>query len=218
MKALPDPVHTLSLIARQIKTFTVPAVTVVSGSRDPFLVLVSCILSLRTQDATTAAASKRLFAKAATPRAMARLKIPQIQKLIYPVGFYRVKAGVIAALCARLVREFGGAVPASREALLSFKGVGRKTANLVLGLGFGIPALCVDTHVHRISNRLGWVRTRTPEETEEALTALLPRRVWIKTNDTLVTFGQNICQPVSPWCSRCSVRTRCPRRGVTHRR
>ncbi len=214
MKPSYDPLKTLALITRQVKTCTVPAVTVVSGSKDPFLVLVSCILSLRTQDATTAAASRRLFACARTPRAMARLGIARIRKLMYPVGFYRVKAGVIAGLCKRLVEEFGGRVPASQQALLSFKGVGRKTANLVLGLGFGIPAICVDTHVHRISNRLGWVRTKTPEETEAALMKVLPRRLWIPVNDSLVTFGQNICQPVSPWCSRCNVRGRCPRKGV----
>jgi endonuclease-3 len=196
----------------------VPAVTVVSVRKNPFLVLVSCILSLRTQDATTAAAGNRLFARALTPQAMARLSVAQISRLIYPVGFYRTKAVTLHRLCVRLIKEFKGEVPASGEALLSFQGVGRKTANLVLGLGFKIPAICVDTHVHRISNRLGWVRTRTPEETEYALQRVLPKRWWIGVNTVLVTFGQHICQPVSPWCTRCAVKAWCPRKGVLRSR
>ena len=146
---------------------------------------------------------------------MQRLTAPQIEKAIYPVGFYRTKARVILDVCRDLLERFGGTVPADLDALLTLKGVGRKTANLVVTLGFNAPGICVDTHVHRISNRLGYVRTRTPDETEMALRATLPRRYWIGYNDLLVTFGQNVCVPVSPKCSACPVRPLCPRVGVT---
>ena len=180
--------------------------------------LVSCILSLRTKDKTTVEASLRLFKAADTPRKMLRLPAPRIEKLIYPVGFYRNKAKVILGASRRITDEFRGRVPATLESLLSLKGVGRKTANLVLGLGFNIPAICVDTHVHRISNRLGWVKTKTPEETEKALEKVIPRSHWIDLNTILVTFGQNLCLPVSPFCSRCPVFKSCKRRGVRIRR
>ncbi|HYE92247.1 MAG TPA: endonuclease III [Terriglobales bacterium] len=181
----------------------------------PFRVLVACLLSLRTQDTTTGPAAARLFALADTPAAMARLPVRTIERAIYPVGFYRTKARVIAQLCRDLLERFGGTVPDDIDALLTLKGVGRKTANLVVTLGFAKPGICVDTHVHRISNRLGYVRTRTPDETETALRARLPRRYWIGFNDLLVTFGQNVCAPVSPKCSACPVRPLCPRVGVT---
>jgi endonuclease-3 len=182
---------------------------------DPFRVLVACLLSLRTQDTTTAPAAARLFALADTPAAMRRLTPRQIERAIYPVGFYRTKARVILDLCGDLLERFDGQVPADLDALLTLRGVGRKTANLVVTLGFNAPGICVDTHVHRISNRLGYVRTRTPDETEMALRAKLPRRYWIGYNDLLVTFGQNVCAPVSPKCSTCPVRTLCRRVGVT---
>ena len=182
---------------------------------DPFRVLVACLLSLRTQDTTTAPAAARLFALADTPAAMLKLTARQIERAIYPVGFYRTKARVILDLCRDLLERFGGRVPNDLDALLTLKGVGRKTANLVVTLGFNAPGICVDTHVHRISNRLGYVRTRTPDETEMALRAKLPRRYWIGYNDLLVTFGQNVCAPVSPKCSACPVRALCRRVGVT---
>jgi len=190
----------------------------VERKRDPFRLLVACVISLRTKDAVTAAASARLFAVASTPEAVARLAPARIARLIFPAGFYNTKAKQIRAIAQRVARLHGGRVPADLDALLAFPGVGRKTANLVLGLGFGIPAICVDTHVHRISNRLGLVRTATPEETERALQRVLPERHWIEINDLLVTFGQQVCQPVSPWCSRCPLARKCPRIGVTTHR
>ena len=183
--------------------------------RDPFRVLVACILSLRTQDTTTGPASDRLFAVAATPEAMLKLTPRRIARLIYPVGFYRTKARVILGICRDLLERFGGCVPDTIDELLTLNGVGRKTANLVVTMGYGKPGICVDTHVHRISNRLGYVKTRSPEETEMALRGKLPRRYWIGYNDLLVSFGQNICVPISPRCSLCPVTTLCPRIGVT---
>jgi endonuclease III len=182
---------------------------------DPFRVLIACILSLRTQDTTTAPAAARLFAVAATPADMLKLPASRIAKLIYPVGFYRTKARVILGICRDLLERFGGRVPDTIDELLTLNGVGRKTANLVVTMGFGKPGICVDTHVHRISNRLGYVRTKSPEETEMALRARLPRRFWIDYNDLLVGFGQNICAPISPKCSVCPVRPLCRRVGVT---
>jgi endonuclease-3 len=182
---------------------------------DPFRVLIACILSLRTQDTTTGPAAARLFAVADTPERMLELTPARIEKLIYPVGFYRTKAGVILKICRDLLAKFGGHVPDTIDELLTLDGVGRKTANLVVTMGFNKPGICVDTHVHRISNRLGYVRTRTPEETEMALRARLPRRFWIGYNDLLVAFGQNICAPISPKCSGCPVTALCRRVGVT---
>ena len=186
----------------------------VERTRDPFRVLVACVISLRTKDEVTAQASARLFAVADTPPGIAVLAEERIARLIYPAGFYRTKARQIRSISARIVEQHGGRVPAEREALLGLPGVGRKTANLVLGLGFRIPAICVDTHVHRISNRLGLVRTRTPEQTEHALEDVLPERDWIDINDLLVTFGQHVCHPTSPRCSTCPLGERCPRIGV----
>ncbi len=196
-----------------------PSVTLV-GKRwhDPFLVLISCILSLRTKDQTTLPASERLFALADTPPKMLALPVKTIEKAIYPVGFYRTKARRINGICRDLLEKFGGRVPDDLDALLTLKGVGRKTANLVLTEGFHIPAVCVDTHVHRISNRFGYVRTRDPLETEKELRKKLPKRFWIEYNATLVMWGQNVCNPVSPFCSRCAVRKYCARVGVTHSR
>jgi len=175
---------------------------------------VACLLSLRTQDTTTGPAAARLFALADTPHAMLELSARTIERAIYPVGFYRTKARVILGLSRDLLDRFDGGVPDDIDALLTLKGVGRKTANLVVTLGFDKPGICVDTHVHRISNRLGYVRTRTPDETEMALRAKLPARYWIGYNDLLVTFGQNVCAPVSPKCSLCPVARLCRRVGV----
>ena len=185
---------------------------------DPFRVLVACLLSLRTKDETTGPASERLFALADTPEGMLRLRPRQIERAIFPVGFYRTKARVIQGVSRDLLERFDGKVPDDIDALLTLKGVGRKTANLVVTQGFAKPGICVDTHVHRISNRLGYVKTRDPGETEDALRAKLPRRYWIGYNDLLVTFGQNVCLPVSPRCSACPVRAFCPRVGVTRSR
>ncbi|MGH7393784.1 MAG: endonuclease III domain-containing protein [Candidatus Rokuibacteriota bacterium] len=188
---------------------------VAERTRDPYRVLIACILSLRTQDTTTGPAAERLFALADTPAGMLRLPAPTIARTIYPVGFYRTKARVIRGISRDLLERFGGRVPDDIDALLTLDGVGRKTANLVVTMGFGKPGICVDTHVHRISNRLGYVRTRTPEETEMALRARLPRRYWIGYNDLLVAFGQNVCTPLSPRCSICPARALCRRVGVT---
>jgi endonuclease-3 len=186
--------------------------------RDPFRVLIACLLSLRTKDETTGPASERLFALADTPDAMLGLTTRQIERAIFPVGFYRTKARVIHGVCRDVLERFEGQVPDTIDGLLTLKGVGRKTANLVVTVGFGKPGICVDVHVHRISNRLGYVRTEEPEETEMALRAKLPRRYWIGYNDLLVAFGQNVCQPVSPRCSTCPVTALCPRVGVNRSR
>jgi endonuclease-3 len=185
---------------------------------DPFKTLIGCILSLRTKDQTTASACQRLFALADTPRRMLEVELGEIERAIFPVGFYRTKAVVIRAISRDLIARFGGQVPGELEALLTLKGVGRKTANLVVTQAFHKPGICVDTHVHRISNRWGLVKTRTPEQTEGALRQMLPRRYWIEYNGLLVAFGQTICQPVSPLCSSCPVVKKCPALGVSHRR
>ena len=191
---------------------------VAERSRDPFRVLIACLLSLRTKDETTGPASDRLFAIADTPEKMLDLRPKQIERAIFPVGFYRTKARVVLGISRDLIERFDSQVPSNIDALLTLKGVGRKTANLVVTQGFGKPGICVDTHVHRISNRLGYVKTRSPEESEMALRAKLPRRYWIGYNDLLVSFGQNVCFPVSPRCSECPVHDWCPRVGVTRSR
>jgi endonuclease-3 len=204
-------------LARAIDGLEMPAVEKISESQeeDPFQVLIATLLSARTQDATTLAASTRLFAAARTPQVMGKLTVGQIEKLIYPVSFYRNKARHVKATCQRLVQVFGGRVPATMEQLLTLPGVGRKTANLVLILAFSSRRnICVDTHVHRISNRLGWVSTRTPDETEHALYRAVAQRWWPSVNLYLVTWGQNVCRPVAPRCVGCVLRPMCPRVGV----
>lgn len=186
-----------------------------SQSEDPFQILIATLLSARTQDATTHAASTRLFRRARTPRTMARLPLDEIESLIYPVSFYRNKARHVKACCEALVRNHAGRVPDNLEALVTLPGVGRKTANLVLILAFkSNNAICVDTHVHRISNRLGWVKTTAPEETEQALYRSAPARWWPLVNLYLVTWGQNVCRPVYPRCGDCAIAHDCPRIGV----
>jgi endonuclease-3 len=187
-------------------------------ARDPFRILIGCLLSLRTKDETTGPAAARLFALADTPRGILALPPRAIERAIYPVGFYRTKARVLRRVCRDLLERFDGHVPADLDALLTLHGVGRKTANLVVTFAFELPGICVDTHVHRISNRLGFVRTRTPDETERALRRRLPRRHWIGLNDLLVAFGQNVCRPTSPHCSRCPLGRTCPRIGVRRAR
>ena len=187
-------------------------------SRSPFRLLVACVISLRTKDEVTAEASKRLFEIAPTPDRLAKLQEKRIARAIYPAGFYNTKATQLKEI-GRIIRDdFEDEVPASEADLLAMPGVGRKTANLVLGLGFGIPAICVDTHVHRISNRLGMVSTKTPEQTERSLMEVLPRDLWVPINDLLVTFGQNRCHPTSPRCTNCPLEDICPRVGVTRSR
>jgi len=184
----------------------------------PFKVLIATLLSLRTRDDTTAVAAPRLFAVADTPQTMVTLSVDEIAQLIYPVGFYRTKARDILAICQQLITQHAGQVPADMNQLLALPGVGRKTANLVLAIGFGIPAICVDIHVHRICNRWGYVDTTTPEETEQVLRQALPSAFWIPINGLLVTLGQQICHPTSPRCSQCPLRTVCAQRGVTRHR
>jgi endonuclease-3 len=211
--------HRIRTLRRLSPTWRATALAEVAAQwRDPFRVLIACLLSLRTKDETTGPAAARLFALADTPAGMRRLSSRAIERAIYPVGFYRTKARVLREVSRDLIERFGGSVPDDIDALLTLKGVGRKTANLVVTQGFNKPGICVDVHVHRISNRWGYVRTRTPEETETALRKRLPRRYWIGYNDLLVSFGQNICLPVSPHCSRCPIRAGCPRRGVVRSR
>lgn len=182
--------------------------------RDPYLVLVSCILSLRTKDSVSWPASRRLFSYAKSPEAMLQLEPDEIEKIIYPCGFYRQKAHTILAISADIIDRFHGVVPSTKETLMTLQGVGPKTANLVLAEGFQIPALCVDVHVHRIANRLGIIQTQTPEETENALMKLLPSEHWRECNALLVMWGQNVCVPQSPWCSKCPIKLLCNRIGV----
>lgn len=205
-------------LAREIDGMELPAVEKISQDQqeDPFQVLIATLLSARTQDATTHAASTRLFAAARTPQEMARLTVRQIEKLIYPVSFYRNKARFVKATCEALVSRFGGRVPGTLEDLVTLPGVGRKTATLVLILSFQSQRhICVDTHVHRIANRMGWVTTRQPEETEQALYAATESRWWPYINLYLVTWGQNVCRPVYPRCPSCALAKDCPKRGVT---
>jgi endonuclease III len=205
-------------LARAITGMEMPAVEKISESQaeDPFQILIATLLSARTQDATTHAASSRLFKRARTPRSMARLSVEEIERLIYPVSFYRNKARHVKACCEMLVSRFGGRVPGTLEELVTLPGVGRKTANLVMILAFRSRRhICVDTHVHRISNRLGWVRTKTPEETEQALYQAVSRKWWPHVNLYLVTWGQNVCRPVYPRCGDCVIANACPKIGVT---
>lgn len=205
-------------LARAIDGLELPAVEKIAQSRAerPFEVLIATLLSARTQDATTHAASERLFAAADTPAAMARLSVARLERLIYPVSFYRHKARHVRAACRLLVDRFDGRVPDTLDALMTLPGVGRKTATLVMILAHRSRRhVCVDTHVHRIANRLGWVRTRTPEETEQALYRVAPRRWWASINLYLVTWGQNVCRPVHPRCGSCAISARCPKIGVT---
>jgi len=206
----------LRILRKQILGWKVPAVGLVAEQAvdRPFETLVSTILSLRTKDKVTEVASRRLLGRAPNPEGILALAQNEIERLIYPVGFYRTKAANILETCRALLGQHEGHVPRSMEQLLQLPGVGRKTANLVLTIGFGDYGICVDTHVHRISNIWGYVKTKTPEETEFALRGKLPRRHWKTYNDILVTFGQNLCVPVSPWCSKCPVAEFCPRIGL----
>ncbi|MFC2149140.1 endonuclease III domain-containing protein [Candidatus Auribacterota bacterium] len=212
----PKQINTIiPILKKEVEKFGVPIVTEFSRQEyDPFKVLISTVLSLRTKDETTREASLRLFKKAATPQKMVKLKQKEIEKLIYPVGFYHTKAKNILNICAILLDQYKGKVPDSIDELLKLKGVGRKTANLVVTLGYGKYGICVDTHVHRISNRLGYINTKNPHDTEFALRKILPKKYWIIYNDILVTYGQNICKPISPLCTKCPINKYCDKRDV----
>jgi endonuclease III len=206
-------------LASQFPDRPLPSVSEVARRRsDPFRVLVATMISLRTKDEVTGPAAERLLAAAPTPSALAALPAARIARLIYPAGFYRTKAKNLRAAAAILARVHGSSVPSGMEELLALPGVGRKTANLVRNLGYGLDGICVDTHVHRISNRMGWVRTKDPAGTEQALMAALPRSLWIPINELLVRWGQAVCTPLSPWCSRCAVSRWCRRVGVERSR
>jgi len=215
----PAPItRALTAIGRAIRGMDDLAVEKISedSRQDPFRVLIATMLSAQTKDAVTHAASMRLFRVARTPRTMARLTMSRIRTLIYPVSFYRTKARHVRETCRQILERFDGRVPHRMDDLLTLPGVGRKTANLVLILSHAsVDNICVDTHVHRISNRLGWVRTRTPDQTEQALYRVVPRPLWPEVNLRLVTWGQNVCRPVYPRCRACVVSALCPRIGVT---
>lgn len=189
-------------------------VKLMDGFKNPYLVLIACILSLRTNDRTTYPATLRMLEIAKTPQEMMNVKEEDLAKAIYPVGFYKNKAGQIIELSKAIVEKYDGKVPDSIDELCKFRGVGRKTANLVMTLGFGVPAICVDVHVHRIFNRLGYLKTKTPEETEFALREKLPIQYWIPINTLLVTHGQNVCKPINPKCGECPISEYCEKIGV----
>ncbi len=207
--------HVVKNIKEQMKGFPDPSVTLVGKRwKSPFLVLISCIMSLRTKDETTLPASERLFKLADTAPRILNLTARQIEKAIYPVGFYKTKAKTILGICRDIIEKFNNKVPREIDVLLRMKGVGRKTANLVLTEGYGILAMCVDTHVHRISNRFGYVQTKKTNDTEWALREKLPEKYWNEYNAMLVMWGQNVCRPISPLCSICSVKQFCAQMGV----
>lgn len=202
-------------VRRAVKSEVDPSVTrIAKSTRSPFRVLVSTVISARTKDEVTSGASERLFALADTPEKMSALRVDRIEKAIYPAGFYKVKARAIRNLSGMLLSDFSGKVPRTIEELVTLPGVGRKTANLVVSLGFGLPAICVDTHVHKVTNRLGVIRTKNPEETEYALREVLPVKHWIEINDLLVMYGKAVCTPVSPRCSSCAINGLCRKAGV----
>jgi len=212
-----DQIHAaVKLVRQEVGRWQEPVLGVVAkqSDRDPFLILISCLLSLRTKDKTTREASDRLFAMARNPASMLKLPLIKIERAIYPVGFYRTKAKSIHQICRRLIETYEGTVPDSIDELVTLPGVGRKTANLVVTVGFQKPGICVDVHVHRISNRWGYIKTKTPEESEQALRRKLPKQYWITYNDLLVPYGQNLCLPISPWCSTCKLADLCDRVGV----
>lgn len=209
----------IEAIARHLAPEELPIVSELAEQQgSPFQILISTLLSLRTKDEVTAVATRRLFALALTPEEMLGISPDQIADVIYPVGFYRNKARTILHVCRELVERYNSRVPDTIEELLTLKGVGRKTANLVVTLGYGGEGICVDTHVHRISNRLGYVLTKTPDDTEYALRTRLPREYWAQYNTLMVAFGRMVCRPISPLCSECPASRLCERVGVTQHR
>jgi endonuclease III len=207
-----DIQRVVAILRKEVRKWPVPAIA--KYTETPFTVLISCLLSLRTQDRTTIAASERLFAIANAPRPLLAVPVDIIEKAIYPVAFFRVKARTIHDICRHLIERFGGDVPPDLDDLLTLPGVGRKTANIVVTMAFRQKGIAVDTHVHRISNRLGYVRTKNADATEMALRRKLPKRYWIMFNDLLVAYGQNLCKPISPMCSQCKISQYCRRVGV----
>ncbi|MFC1741491.1 endonuclease III domain-containing protein [Nanoarchaeota archaeon] len=205
----------IPILKKEIPKYQLPIVSEIALRKDPYRVLISCLLSLRTKDKTTAEASKRLFREAKDSKQLSGLPIKRIEKLIYPVGFYKTKARRIKEIAKVLIDQYNSKVPDTIDELLKLKGVGRKTANIVITIGFKKPGVAVDTHVHRISNRLGYVHTKAADDTEFALRKKLPKKYWIVYNDLLVTWGQNICRPISPLCSQCRIRPYCNRVSVT---
>jgi endonuclease III len=205
-------------LKKVVKGFRTPSVTVIAKKNDPFAVLISCIISLRTRDDVTEPASARMFALAKSPAELLTLSDEKIEKAIYPAAFFRNKAKSMKELCKILVKEYSGKVPDRLEELVKLTGVGRKTANLTLTLGHNKPGICVDIHVHRICNRLGYVKTESPDQTEMALREILPKRYWKGFNELLVSFGQNLCKPVSPFCGSCPISHTCSQIGVTRQR
>ena len=213
-------IKVLDILEKEFPKWNAPVVSLMAkrDHRTPFQILISTIISLRTKDEVTAEASERLFKLADNPYDMLKLSEEEIAKAIYPAGFYRNKAKTIKKISQILIEKYNGQVPDTIEELLKLPGVGRKTANLVLALSFNKPAICVDVHVHRITNRLGFVKTKTPEETEQELMKKVPKKYWNKINDLLVAFGQTICKPVSPFCSKCPVSQYCEKVGVYRHR
>jgi len=204
----------IKTLKKVTKEFRKPGLMLIGKNNDPFMILISCIISLRTRDEITETASARLFALAKTPGEILRLTNADIVKAIYPAAFYRNKTKSIIEICKILEKKYSGVVPDKLEELLTLKGVGRKTANLTLTVGHNKPGICVDIHVHRISNRWGYVKTKTPNETEMILRSILPKRFWKSYNELLVSFGQNLCKPISPFCSSCPLNTQCLKIGV----
>lgn len=206
----------VNILSKEIKKYTPPLIDqiVEEFGHDPYLILISCLLSLRVKDVTTIHVCRELFVRARTPEQILAIPRLELEKIVFRTGFYRVKAGVLHEVSFVLLEKFGGRVPDTLDQLRSIKGVGLKTANLVLGSAFGKPAICVDTHVHRISNNLGLIKTRTVEESELALQKVLPKKYWNVWNNLLVVWGQNVCVPVSPKCSGCAIKSMCKRVGV----
>jgi len=215
-----DDIHVfLRLVKKSIKQWPLPVVgQLAEQGSDPFKILVACVLSLRTRDQTTALASERLFAISSDPCSMSEMSLKEIEKAIFPVGFFRTKSKQIQAMSQKICQDFNGKIPDILEDLLILPGVGRKTANLVLTVGHKRLGICVDTHVHRICNRWGYVVTKSPDKTEEVLRQKLPKKFWIPLNSLLVPFGQKICTPLSPWCSSCKLHQFCARIGVSKNR
>ncbi len=210
----------ITILRKETKNFVPPAINQIVSEfgHDPFLILISCLLSLRTRDATSVVVSRQLFARAKTPEKILAIPIHELEKIFHSIGFFRAKTRIVRSVCQELIERFDGRVPQTEQELLSIKGVGQKTANALLGYAFNVPAICVDTHVHQLANRLGWVNTKTADKTEEALKKIIPKQYWIELNYLLVTWGQNICTPVSPFCSRCAIAHLCPKIGVTKAR
>lgn len=210
----------IHVLRKATKGMDEPAVSqiVAEYGRDSFLILISCLLSLRTKDPVSLSLSRELFKYARTPYELLQIPIKKLEKLLYSIGFYRKKTRLLHSVSKALIKRFNGKVPKTMQELISIKGIGHKTASVVLSEGYRIPAIAVDTHVHRIANRLGLVKTKTPEQTETALQQIIPKRYWIELNPLLVMWGQNVCEPISPRCSHCAISRLCPRIGVTKHR